>query len=157
MFHRFSLLLLSLTLMVGCAHSTIPGTNIEDTEDNRSVLQVLDQLQKALQARDADTVISLISPTYFEDMGTIDNKDDFGFEEFKASILNDNIDKIAELYLKIDVHDVQVDGDQAFIDIRYRTRAKLVLPSGSTWTQDNDFSRVIFSREEGRWLVSAGL
>jgi ketosteroid isomerase-like protein len=157
MFHRFSLLLLSLTLMVGCAHSTIPGTNIEDTEDNRSVLQVLDQLQKALQARDADTVISLISPTYFEDMGTIDNKDDFGFEEFKASILNDNIDKIAELYLKIDVHDVQVEGDQAFIDIRYRTRAKLVLPSGSTWTQDNDFSRVIFSREEGRWLVSAGL
>lgn len=90
-------------------------------------------------------------------MGTIDNKDDFGFEEFKTSILSENIEKIAELYLKIDVHDVQVEGDQAFIDIRYRTRAKLALPSGSTWTQDSDFSRVVFLREEGRWLVSAGL
>ena len=157
MFHRFSLLLISITLMVGCAHSTIPGTTIEDTEDNRSVLKALDELQKALQARDADTVLSLISPTYFEDMGTIDNKDDFGFEEFKTSILSENIEKIAELYLKIDVHDVQVEGEQAFIDIRYRTRAKLALPSGSTWTQDSDFSRVVFLREEGRWLVSAAL
>ena len=156
MFHRFSLLV-SIALMVGCAHSTIPGTDIEDTEDNRSVLTVLDQLQKALQARDSDTVLSLISPTYFEDMGTIDNKDDFGFEEFRDSILNQNIEKIAELYLKIDVHDVQVEGDQAFIDIRYRTRAKLSLPSGSTWTQDSDFSRVSFAREQGRWLVVSGL
>ena len=65
-----------------------------------------------------------------------------------------NIDKIAELYLKIDVHDVQVKGDQAFIDIRYRTRAKLALPSGSTWTQDSDFSRVNFLKEDGRWMVA---
>ena len=144
-------------MMVGCAHSTIPGTDIQDTEDNRSVLKVLDQLQKALQARDSDTVLSLVSPTYFEDMGTIDNRDDFGFEEFRDSILNQNIEKIAELYLKIDVHDVQVEGDQAFIDIRYRTRAKLSLPSGSTWTQDSDFSRVSFAREQGRWLVVSGL
>ena len=156
MFHRFSLLV-SIALMVGCAHSTIPGTDIQDTEDNRSVLKVLDQLQKALQARDSDTVISLVSPTYFEDMGTIDNRDDFGFEELRDSILNQNIEKIAELYLKIDVHDVQVEGDQAFIDIRYRTRAKLSLPSGSTWTQDSDFSRVSFAREQGRWLVVSGL
>lgn len=156
MFHRISLLV-SIALMVGCAHSNIPGTTIADTEDNRSVLKVLDQLQKALQAKDADTVLSLISPTYFEDMGTIDNKDDFGFEEFRDSILNQNIEKIAELYLKIDVHDVQVKGDQAFIDIRYRTRAKLSLPSGNTWTQDSDFSRVSFSREQGRWLVASGL
>ena len=41
---------------------------------------------KALQARDSDTVLSLISPTYFEDMGTIDNRDDFGFEELKTDI-----------------------------------------------------------------------
>ena len=101
---------------------------------------------KSASARDSDTVLSLISPTYFEDMGTIDNRDDFGFEELKTDILAQNIDKIAELYLKIDVHDVQVKGDQAFIDIRYRTRAKLALPSGSTWTQDSDFSRVNFSK-----------
>lgn len=156
MFHRLSLLL-AISMMVGCAHSTIPGTTIEDTEDNRSVLKVLDQLQKALQARDSDTVLSLISPTYFEDMGTIDNRDDFGFEELKTDILAQNIDKIAELYLKIDVHDVQVKGDQAFIDIRYRTRAKLALPSGSTWTQDSDFSRVNFLKEDGRWMVASGL
>ena len=156
MFRRFSLFI-PIALMVGCAHSTIPGTDIEDTQDNRSVLQVLNQLRDALQARDADTVLSFISPTYFEDMGTIDNKDDFGFEEFKATLLNDNIEKIAELYLKIDVHDVQVEGDQAFIDIRYRSRAKLSLPSGNTWTQDSDFTRVNFLREDGRWLVASGL
>ena len=90
-------------------------------------------------------------------MGTIDNRDDFGFEELKTDILAQNIDKIAELYLKIDVHDVQVKGDQAFIDIRYRTRAKLALPSGSTWTQDSDFSRVNFLKEDGRWMVASGL
>lgn len=156
MFHRLSLLLL-LSFLVGCAHSMIPGTTIEDTEDNRSVLKVLDQLQKALQARDTDTVLSLISPTYFENMGTVDNQDDFGFDELKSTILNDNIEKIAELYLTIDVHAVEVEGDQAFIDIRYRTRAKLALPSGNTWTQGSDFSRVSFSREEGRWLVASGL
>ena len=146
-------------MMFGCAHSNIPGTTIEDTEDNRSVLKVLDQLQKALQARDSDTVLSLISPTYFEDMGTIDNRDDFGFEELKTDILAQNIDKIAELYLKIDVHDVQVKGDQAFIDIRYRTH-KLALPSGSTWTKTAISSRRYpqrgWSLDSSLWALRGG-
>ena len=146
-----------LSMLVGCAHTMIPGTTIEDTEENRSVLSALDSLQKALQARDSDAVIALVSPTYFEDMGTIDNADDFGFDELKTTILANNLDKIAELYLKIDVHAVKVQGDEAYVEIRYRTRAKLDLPSGSTWSQGSDFSRVNFALEDGRWLIASGL
>ena len=150
-------LLVSFSMIVGCAHSMIPGTTIADTEDNRSVLSVLDELQKAIQARDSDAIIALVSPTYFEDMGTVENDDDFGFDELKSSILANNLERIAELYLKIDVHAVEVEGDEAYIEIRYRTRAKLDLPSGSTWSQESDFSRVNFALEDGRWLIASGL
>jgi hypothetical protein len=62
--------------LVGCAHDKIPLTNIDDTEENREILQVVQEYHKALESLDADAILQLVSPRYFEDNGNLEANDD---------------------------------------------------------------------------------
>ena len=56
----------------GCSPKRIPGTEIEDTGDNRAVYEVVRAYQKALEGRDAAAILALVSPDYFDAAGTPD-------------------------------------------------------------------------------------
>src|SRR2546421_9361701 len=58
--------LLALGLLAACSHNTIPGTSIRDDPQNRAILQVLANYKQAMEARDANTLLSLAAPGYFD-------------------------------------------------------------------------------------------
>ena len=56
-----SLLIALACTGIGCAHGTIEGTTVPDTEENRAVLEVLKTYRTAMQERDVDKIIALVS------------------------------------------------------------------------------------------------
>jgi len=144
-------------LFTGCAHSNIQGTEIPDTDDNRQIMGILHTMQEAFHRRDGKALLSLVSTTYFEDMGTADQADDYGYEYLKDSVIPNSLNIAKEIYLSFTVHEIIIEGEMAHADIRYKSRAKLELASGAMWDSHKEFNRIEFTLEEGRWLIKAGL
>ena len=143
--------------MASCAHANIEGTPVVDTTENREVFDLLVEVRTAMQSRDSPALISLISLTYFEDMGTPTDQDDYGYQHLTEVVIPESLKVVKELHVTFEVHDIVIEGEKAWADIRYNSRAKLTLPSGDIWDSHKEFNRIEFSRENGKWLVSAGL
>ncbi len=157
MTHSLRLALLLATCLAACRHGLLPGTAVTDTPDNRAIYLLLGRVREALQERDAPTLLAMVSTHYFEDNGTIDPRDDYGYTELKERLLKDSMDTAKEVYVSFEVHEIGVQGDHAFADIRYNSRTRLELPAGRLWDSHGDFDRIEFVREGTVWKISSGL
>ena len=146
-----------VALASGCAHRMIEGTQIRATDENMEVMNMLLELQSAMRVRSADRILSLVSTAYFEDNGTTDPRDDYGYEQLKTEILPQSLQVAEEIFVSFQVHDIIVEDDQAHADIRYASRARLELPTGTLWDSHREFNRVVFAREDGAWRIISGL
>ena len=154
---RIGVVVASVSMLGGCAHATIPGTQVSDTPPNREIYSALKEVKIALESRDADRLLALVSPHYFEDNGTPDSKDDYGFLELRESLIKEALETAKDISLSVQLYDIEVDGEHAWADLRYTSRARLELPSGRLWDSHRDFDRIEFVREDGRWLIVRGL
>lgn len=149
--------LIVVAAMLGaCAHGRIAGTEIPNTEANREIYSVVKQAVDAFGKRDSERLLSLVSPRYFEDNGTTSPDDDFGYEQLKQ-ILPQSLEAAKEVFIEVEIHEIAVDGDRAHADLRYRSRARLQLPSGTKWDSHRDFNRLELAREDGSWRITGGL
>lgn len=156
-----SVMALGLTLLAmggtSCAHATIAGTQVQDTAANRQVYATLMQAREALERRDAEALLALISPRYFEDNGTPDPHDDYGYLELREKLVGQALKTAQDVSVSMQVYDIAVDGDHAWADLRYTSRVRLELPGGRLWDSHRDFDRIEFVRENGRWCIVRGL
>lgn len=142
--------------LAACAHSKIPNTSIDDTDANREILARVFEYQKAMEALDADAVISMVSPRYFEDLGNTDKSDDYDYEQLKTD-LKAEFDRTKKIQLELRVDDIQVEDEKAYAFVYYTYRAHTEYPSGLKWKTDSDRTRFVFERDNGRWLLLRGL
>ncbi len=141
----------------GCAHNTIAGTQAKDTPANREIYDLLVKLRHALEQRDAASMMTLVSKSYFEDNGTPDPKDDYGYTELSERIAADTLSTAQEVSISLQIFDITVHGNRAWADLRYTSRARLELPNGRLWDSFRDFNRVEFVREDNAWRITRGL
>jgi hypothetical protein len=154
---RMTGLCLLLLASFACAHAKIGGTEVPDTVDNRAIMEVLLAYKTALERRDADAILALISKKYFEDNGTPDQADDYGYEQLATKILPEALAATKEMYADFQVHGIDVEGDKANADIRYDSRARLEMPAGPLWDSHREFNRVELERQDGKWMIVSGL
>lgn len=154
---RLALLVCALGAASACAHAKIPGTQIDDTPATREVYGVLSRARDCLQARDAEGLLALISTRYFEDNGTPDPRDDYGYLELKERLVADALQTAKDVQVGMQVYEIVIRGDTAWADIRYNSRVRLELPSGRLWDSYRDFDRIEMVREQGSWRIVRGL
>ena len=59
---------LLIVALCGCAnYAVIPGTKVIDTKVNREILEVCEKYRRAMEERDAPTLLALAHPNYYED------------------------------------------------------------------------------------------
>jgi len=81
---RFAALVGSAFALAGCGEKFIPNTDVEDTEENRRVIEYCEQYRIALEARDVARLLSMTADDYYEDGGSPSGEDDYdraGLEE----------------------------------------------------------------------------
>ncbi len=138
-----------------CAHK-IPGTEIDDTRDNRAVVEVIDAYRRAFEARDAAAALALVSADYFDDAGTAEPSDDLDRGQL-AKALPETLARLPSVKLELAVTRVEVDGDKAAAYMFHDSRYRVATPRGEIAKRDSDLARMTFRREGGAWKIASGL
>jgi ketosteroid isomerase-like protein len=140
-----------------CAHAKIPETNIDDTPENRAVLALVEDYQEAVEALDADAVLALVSPDFYEDNGNTDSSDDYGYEGLREA-LRESFDRTEAMQLILRVNAIEVEDDEAFAELQYEFRAHNDYPSGMKWDTGTDRTRLRLRRSpDGEWRIVSGI
>lgn len=147
---------IGLVFLAGCATGTIPGTQIEDTQDNRAVLEKVEEYKRAVEALDAEAVLALVSPRYYEDNGNTDAADDYDYKGLQVNLRKD-FERTRAIQLVLRVDAVEVEEETAFAEVYYQIRAQNEYPSGIKWDTGSDRARLTFERRDGNWLIISGL
>ncbi len=148
---------LLLFVAAGCSQPTIEGTKVSDTDEHRMLYDIVMQYRKAMEERDAETILSLVSERYYEDNGNADPADDYGYFELRDTVLPATMEATKEVYLTLEVQDIVVDEKRAHVDVRFSSRARIEMPSGSSWDTQRELNRIDFVREENGWRIVRGL
>jgi hypothetical protein len=148
--------LFTLAALVACSHNTIPGTNVRDEPQNRAVLQVLASYKQAMEARDANALLSLAAPGYFDKGDPTRPTDPHDLEGLRKSVPRD-FSGVKALKLDIDVRDLKIDGDRAQVDFFGTMRYAVALPNGEKWFTESDDQRMKFVKVDGDWKISSGM
>ncbi len=152
----------TLTALGACKPELIAGTTVEDSEENRKVLEFLTRYQQAMQNRSVDDIVKLCAADYFEDNGNNDPKDDYNVDGLRAKLAT-HFKMTKELTLEVYVQTVersQNDGAVVAVAYRYNTRALVGFPSGDKWltaTEVNKIKLRPLADDEAGFRIISGL
>jgi len=148
--------LLGLAALAACSHNTIPGTNVRDDPQNRAVLQVLANYKEAMEARDANALISLAAPGYFDKGDPARPGDAHDLEGLRKSVPRD-FKGVRALKLDIDIRNLKIEGDRAQVDFFGVMRYAVAVPNGEKWFTESDDQRMKFVRIGNEWKIASGM
>lgn len=158
---RLLALLLGFVLASACTPSMIPGTNVEDTEDNRRVLEFLNKYRKAVIEKNVEGVVGLCAQDYFEDNGTAEQTDDYGLDQLRDK-LGRAMGQTKEVQLEIIVQAIERDDDDKAAPVRvvyrYNHRALMTFPAGEKWITVSNVNRLVLRTDDAAgFLIVSGL
>jgi hypothetical protein len=140
----------------GCAREVIPNTQVEDTEENRSVLDFMEKYRNAVEQRDAVTLGKLASEQYFDDMGTPAGDDDMDREALLANLKRMREEILAARY-QISYRNVTYVQDRVLVDIVYTGWFKVQTTAGNQWRRRLEPHRLVLQREDDSFLILSGM
>jgi hypothetical protein len=145
-----------LALLLACAPSRIPNTEIPDTKDNRAVYEVIRQYGEALRRKDSAAILLLVSPDYNDNSGTPDPGDDVTRETLEKSLATD-LSKVESVALEMGVKRIEVNADEARAEVFYDAAYRIVTPAGPVAKRPSDLHLMRFRKLQGAWKITAGL
>jgi hypothetical protein len=145
------------TVMAGCAHTRFfPGSTIPATEENLAVLRTIEQYRENLVGKNIEGLLLLASPRYFEDGGTPQANDDYGYDGLRQ-ILTVRLGRVQSLHYDIEYQKLMVRGDRAEVDVFLNGAFELVGETGERYRRVNDRHRFVLERTENRWRFVNGM
>ncbi len=131
-----------------CPPKFIPHTEIQDTPDNRAILDVMHAYKEGFEARDAKAITELASPRY------LDARDSIGFETLEKQ-LSLYFERVRQDHLDVTPRRIVVEGEHARVD--YIFALSYILNSAQPkWVSQTDDKRMTLARENGHWRVTSG-
>lgn len=162
MFPRRLLLVAALALATlasaGCPTKYLPNTKTPDNADTRAIFDVLMTYRTAMENRDVEGIKALVSRRYFENGGTTDrHDDDYGYDKLVNVVLPKLRENTKAVQYRVLPSRIEVDGDRAWASYEYFYIFKYVEGGQEGFDQKNDYNRLDFAREQGKWKIISGL
>jgi ketosteroid isomerase-like protein len=146
-----------LAAAAACTPPRIPGTEIPDNPDTRQIIAVIEAYSAALQKKDAQAILTLVSPRYFDDAGTRDPADDLDRAALDQTLPKD-LEALGNVRIEVVVRNLTVEKDTAvaelFSDAWYTVETK---ERGAIPRRESDIHRMRLARENGVWKIVSGL
>ncbi len=124
-----------------CKPTLLPSTNLADNKENRALVDFMLQYKGAVEKRNSEAVMALVSKDYFEDNGNLEQEDDYGFEGLNER-LNTRFEHLKAIKLDLFIQNVSEQDDKVFVVYRYQQRTLVTLPAGESWVSHNDVARL---------------
>ncbi len=150
--------MLAIAATVGCGPALIKGTRVEDTPDNRKIVELVEVYRQAVENRDVETLAKLVSRRYFENAATTaKTEDDYGFEHLLTMVfpvLRDNVKKVS---YKAKVDQLSITDNILSVLIEWELNFQYEEGGMEGWSSGKDKSKIDFVKEEGQWKIIGGL
>jgi hypothetical protein len=157
--HGSSVLVLAVALATGagCAHTEyFPHTTIERSEQNRKIIEIVEEYRQRLMQRNVVGLLALASPRYFEDSGTPRSDDDYGFDGLRK-VLETQLPRVKSLRYDIEYRNIRVSGDQAEVEVFLDGSFEIGAEAGDRYRRVNDYHRFLLAKEGDEWKFIAGM
>lgn len=119
--------------MAACRSQLIPNTDVEDTHENRAVIEFCERYRRAVERRDVTQLMKLAHDNYYEDGGNIDSEDDLdkaGLEGYLRGKFSDAKAIRYEIrYRRIG----KGRNDVVYVDFTYSASYQLPTDEGDVW------------------------
>jgi hypothetical protein len=144
-----------------CAHQEyFAGTTIPRTEENRRIIETVEQYRQRLLARNIEGLLVLASDKYFEDSGTPRSDDDYGYEGLKQ-VLSNQLKRVKSMRYEIEYRTIKVSGSDAakkaevevFLDGSFELQAD----AGDRYRRVNDYHHFVLEQKGDEWKFLSGM
>jgi hypothetical protein len=136
---RICTLLVPVVALAGCAENLIPNTDVEDTPENKEVIDFCEQYRIALEARDIVRLMSLVSDDYYEDGGSPPGDDDYDKEGLEQ-VLRSRFARVEDIRYDIRYRRVVFFPDR--VEVYYSFYGRYQVGGAATGTDARWFSKV---------------
>lgn len=160
-FKSYHYLLLTTGLTLGCTPQLIPNTDLEDTVQNRSLVDVCEKYRKAVENRDIDTLLALAHEDYYEDGGNVDATDDLDYAGLRSYLESEFVSARAVRY-EIRYRRVSRNEQNGW-EVAYTYSASYQLPealdgeSGDAWHREVAENQLVLVPDGESYRILSGM
>ncbi len=157
-----TLLLALVGASTGCAHGRyLPGTTILATETNREIIDTIEQYRLLLIEKNVNGLLLLASHKYFEDGGTPESNDDYGYSGLEA-ILTGRLQRVESIRYEIQYKSIKIDSSgHAVVEAFLSGAFELQGEAGERYRRINDYHRFVLERStnggSAKWKFLSGM
>ena len=154
---RIVLLAALVAMSSGCATQYLPNTDVEDTDDNRRVIDFCEQYRRAVEMRNVPLLLKLADPRYYEDGGNADATDDLDFAGLR-DYLEDKFKQTRTIRYEIRYRRVGEGRKHSlFVDFTYSASYKIPTPTGDLWRRRVAENRLEIVPKGESFLILSGM
>jgi hypothetical protein len=146
----------------GCGHGRyMSGTTILANQTNRDIIDTVEEYRMKLTEKNVDGLLLLASEKYFEDGGTPQSNDDYGYSGL-ATILSGRLQRVESIRYDIQYKSIRIDADgravvEAFLSGAFELQGEV----GERYRRVNDFHRFVLERSttggSAKWKFVSGM
>ena len=158
--------LLSVLALVGaasaCGHGRfLPGTTIPASDVNREIIDTIEEYRMQLVGKNVEGLLLLASDKYFEDGGTPQSNDDYGYSGL-ATILTSRLQRVESIRYDVQYKGIRIGSDgRAIVDAFLSGAFELQGEVGERYRRVNDFHRFVLERStvggSSKWKFVSGM
>lgn len=152
---RLMTLLAAVAALSACAPRLIPGTDISDNEDTRAILNVMEAYRSALEARDANRILSLVSEGFRDNGGTSDPSDDLDYATLRRT-LPQRLSKLEDVKVDLSVRKITIDHDTAMVIYYFNSHYRLPKYTSKA-ISEGDLQQMWLKKTDGQWKIVTGI
>ncbi len=146
-----------LVAMGGCVKEKyIPYTRVIDTPQNREVLKAVEAYRLAIERKDAPALLTMASPDYFEDSGTPNADDDYGYDGLKQ-VLSRRLAQVEQIRYSLQYMKIEVKDKIAYVDVYIDGSFQIHTAQGTKWERKQEPHRMELVNDGKRWLFRRGM
>jgi hypothetical protein len=142
----------------GCSVHKIPGTDLDDNDDTRAILDVMERYRTAVEQKDAQTLIGLVSESFKDDGGSTDPEDDLSYKDLYTK-LPARLEKLEDIRLELNVKKIEFTEDLSGARATYTYTETFRMPKLSQKPQsETEIKQMIFKRVDKKvWKIVSGV
>jgi hypothetical protein len=149
--------MVGLGALSACEPTLIPNTRIEDTGDNREVVEFIEKYRLAIETRNTNALLALASENYFDDMGTPAGNDDIDYDGLKEGLGRLREEVLGARY-QISYRAVTFDTEsRVLVDMLYTGWFRINSSDGPVWKRRLEPHRIVLAREDGQLRIVSGM
>ncbi len=148
----------ALTVLApGCKTQYIPNTTVEDTDQNRDVIDFVEKYRHAVERRNVGQLVNMAHPKYFEDGGNIEHGDDIDFDGLKNH-LQERFALAKDVRYEVRYRRIG-SGRAGTIEVDYTYTASFKIPTanGDVWRRVVQDNRLLLVPEGESFKIVSGM